>query len=84
MLKLLGTRELIAIASEGNMPEASHHPVVGMSRCFLDLAGWQEESKHANFSFQTKIKKGRDFCWFFLLSSDPHFNAVRLTLQRRT
>lgn len=85
MLKLLGTRELIiTVASEVDVPEAPHHPVVGTSRCFLELAVWQEASKHANLSFQTKIKEGRDFCWFFLFSSDPRFNAVWLTLPRWT
>lgn len=67
MLKLLSTREfIITIASEGTVPEASHYPVVGMSRCFLELAGWQEALKHANFSFHTKIKEGTfvgSFCF---------------------
>lgn len=83
MLKLLSTKDLIIpIVSEGNTPEASHHPVVGMSRHFLEFAGWQKVSKHVNFSLQTKRKKGRDFCLFFLFSSDPYFNAVWLTLPR--
>lgn len=38
---------------------------MGMSRCFLELVGWQKASKHADLIFQTKIKKGRDFCWLF-------------------
>jgi len=59
VLKSLDARELsITTDSEGNVPEASHRPIVGMSRCFLELAGWQKASKHANFSFQAKIKEG--------------------------
>lgn len=69
ILWLLGTRNLVlSTAPEGNMPEASHHPAVGMSRWFLELPDQQEEVSfaHANFSFQTKIKKWRDFCCFFV------------------
>lgn len=37
-----------------------------MSRCFLELVGWQKASKHADFIIQTKTKEGTfvgSFCF---------------------
>lgn len=66
-VEIVGHRKLIIVlASEGNVPEASHHPVGGRSGCFLELVGWQKASKHADFIFQTKIKEGTfvgSFCF---------------------